>query len=58
MSPDRGPWSLELFVANLTNTRYVRDLGQGSLSFGLPSYVAAPPRTFGATYTLRNMPGA
>jgi iron complex outermembrane receptor protein len=58
VSPDRGPWSLELFVANLTNTRYVRDLGQGSLSFGLPSYVAAPPRTFGATYTLRNMPGA
>lgn len=40
------PFTLGANLQNLFNKRVVRDIGNGSVSFGLPSYVAGPPRTF------------
>ncbi|MEH3102245.1 TonB-dependent receptor [Sphingomonas adhaesiva] len=51
-APDRGRWRLDAFATNLLDRRYVRDIGTGSLSFGLPSYIAAPPRAVRAELTI------
>lgn len=40
-------WRVEAFASNLFDKRYLRDIGAGSLAFGLPTYVAAPPRLIG-----------
>ncbi len=45
--PTGERWSFEAFADNLLDKRYLRDTGAGSLFFGLPTYVAAPPRTIG-----------
>ncbi|MBB5732753.1 outer membrane receptor protein involved in Fe transport [Altererythrobacter atlanticus] len=43
--PDNSPLRLQAHIENLFDQDYVRDLGTGSVSFGLPSYVAGAPRS-------------
>jgi iron complex outermembrane receptor protein len=46
-------WQIEAFVQNAFDRKYLRDSGQGSLAFGLPTYIAAPPRTFGMAFSIK-----
>lgn len=45
-------WRIEAFASNLFDRRYLRDTGAGSISYGLPTYVAAPPRVIGVAFTI------
>jgi len=44
-TPDNSPFRLQAHIENLFDQHYVRDIGTGSVSFGLPSYVAGAPRS-------------
>lgn len=47
-----GRLGLALFAYNILDKRYLIDAGNTGLQFGLPTFVAGPPRTWGgeATY--------
>ena len=53
-SPTSQRWRIEAFANNLFDRRYVRDIGAASLSFGLPTYVAGPPRVIGIALSTSN----
>ena len=50
-APTGSRFRIEGHVANLFDKHYLRDTGQGSLAFGLPTYIAAPPRTYTVSLT-------
>jgi outer membrane receptor protein involved in Fe transport len=52
-TPQNGKATLEVFATNLMNTRYLIDAGNTGDSFGLPTFIAGPPRTYGAGVYLR-----
>jgi hypothetical protein len=52
-APTNGRWRFELFCANCTNTRYLKDAGNTGEDLGLPTYIAGEPLTFGAAITIR-----
>ena len=51
-APAGRSWRIEAFANNLFDRRYLRDIGAGSLGFGLPTYVAAPPRVVGMAFSI------
>jgi outer membrane receptor protein involved in Fe transport len=50
--PESGPWRVEAFVTNATNTRYLKDAGNTGRDIGLPTYIAGEPRMFGFAFAL------
>jgi outer membrane receptor protein involved in Fe transport len=50
--PETGPWRVEVFVTNATDTRYLKDAGNTGADLGLPTYVAGEPRMFGFAFSL------
>lgn len=49
----KGGWWLELAMSNALNTRYVIDAGNTGDNFGIPSFIAGPPRMFTAEIGFR-----
>lgn len=48
-----GSWSLTLFADNLFDKEYLVDAGNTGGSFGNPTFVAGPPRFYGAEFSYR-----
>ena len=48
-----GRWDLGLFVRNAFDREYLIDGGNTGLNFGLPTFIAGAPRTWGAEITGR-----
>lgn len=48
-----GRWRIEAFVTNLFGQDYIKDAGNVGDSLGLPTFIAGPPRFYGASATLR-----
>jgi outer membrane receptor protein involved in Fe transport len=46
-------WELEAFAENVTDERFIIDAGNTGASFGTPTFIAAPPRLYGAGLTIR-----
>jgi outer membrane receptor protein involved in Fe transport len=46
-------WGLELFVDNAADESYIKDAGNTGDGIGMPSFIAGPPRFYGATLTFR-----
>ena len=46
-----GTWELEGYVENLWNTEYIIDAGNTGGAFGIPTFIAGPPRFFGMGVT-------
>ncbi|MEM9898445.1 MAG: TonB-dependent receptor [Pseudomonadota bacterium] len=46
-------WSVELFVENLFDKEFVVDAGNTGDNFGIPTFVAGPPRLFGGYISVR-----
>ena len=40
-------WALDFWGENLTDREYLLDAGNGGVGFGMPTFIAAPPRTYG-----------
>ena len=53
-SPVKAPWSLELFVDNASDTKYIKDAGNTGDTFGSPTFIKGAPQTFGLTFRIRN----
>lgn len=53
-SPNKAPWSLELFVDNATDVKYIKDAGNTGDSIGSPTFIQGTPQTFGLTFRIRN----
>ena len=51
-SPNR-PLTLELWGQNLADEEYLMDAGNGGAGFGAPTFIAAPPRTYGLSLSWR-----
>jgi outer membrane receptor protein involved in Fe transport len=49
--PDAGPWRVEAFVTNASDTRYLKDAGNTGRDIGLPTYIAGEPRMFGFAFS-------
>ena len=43
----QGHWSVEGFVDNVFNERFIKDAGNTGDNLGLPTFIAGEPRTFG-----------
>lgn len=43
--------AVELFVENVTDERYLLDAGNTGDAFGIPTFIAAPPRTMGVVFS-------
>jgi len=50
---ENAPVTLEAFATNLTDKDYIIDAGNTGDSLGLPTFIAGPPRMFGAGITYR-----
>ncbi len=48
-----GRWDLGLWGSNLTGERYLIDAGNSGASFGLPTYIPGPARSFGIGFSAR-----
>lgn len=46
-------WSIEAFVTNLFNKRYLKDAGNTGDAFGIPTFIAGEPRFWGLTVAFR-----
>ena len=46
-------WSAEIFVENAFNKEFIIDAGNTGDGFGIPTFIAGPPRFFGGYLTLR-----
>jgi outer membrane receptor protein involved in Fe transport len=53
-SNGEAPWTLELFVSNATDQKWVKDAGNTGDDFGIPTFVAGEPRFYGAAFTLQS----
>jgi outer membrane receptor protein involved in Fe transport len=47
-------WSVEAFVTNLFNKRYLKDAGNTGDTFGIPTFIAGEPRFFGLSVAFRH----
>ena len=45
-SPRKQSWEIGFSAKNLTNTRHLLDAGNVGGIFGIPTFIAAPPRTY------------
>lgn len=53
VSFDDGRYEVSAFMRNATNKRYLLDAGNTGGSFGIPTFIPAEPRFFGAALTAR-----
>ena len=47
--PKTKKWRFEAHARNVTNKRYLLDAGNVGGIFGIPTFIAAPPRTYGVS---------
>lgn len=52
-APISAKWSLEAFFDNMTDEAYLKDAGNTGDTFGIPTFVAGEPRTYGLTLRVR-----
>lgn len=52
-TPDAVPVTVEAFVTNLTDKRFIIDAGNTGDSLGLPTFIAGPPRFWGVGVNYR-----
>jgi outer membrane receptor protein involved in Fe transport len=50
--PEDAPWSVEAFVNNVADTRYIQGAGNTGDYFGIPTFVAGLPRFYGIAFTI------
>ncbi len=53
-APDKGNWTIEGFVTNLTDTKFLKDAGNTGLNIGLPTSIPGEPRFYGVSFTIRH----
>lgn len=51
-TPNSGHVTIGLFVDNVFDQRYLKDAGNTGSDFGIPTYIAGPPRFFGVRLSL------
>ncbi len=51
-APD-GRWGLEFFVENVFDKEFIVDAGNAGDTFGIPTFIAGPPRLFGGYVNVR-----
>ena len=50
--PNAGHVTIGLFVDNVFDQRYLKDAGNTGSDFGIPTYIAGPPRFYGVSVSL------
>ncbi len=50
---NEGRYGIHGFVENLTNKEYIIDAGNTGGAFGIPTFIAGPPRFYGGGFSIR-----